>query len=278
MDERRDEPPVAVIVPMYHAAKFVHQCLDTIMNQTYKNVMVYAIVDDMFYDDTLDRIMSHELYNAKRVIVFAVTDKTSPARARNTGIRLLRGEQYVAFLDVDDTWEMNKLHKQVTYMRRNASRVCFTGGWWHREFGSFRITGDVESSFKSCMFIWSSVMFHRSVLEYAKSLRGYVFDESFPQCDDGELLMFLHRNGVQFNMIRVPLTHVHEHGDNLTQGGVWKPNYWAYRAWTRNGYYITGLKHLLYGAIAVVADRLGMRTWLRKQRMVMHTRFNMGDD
>jgi len=270
-------PIIAIIVPMYHAEKFAQRCLDSINSQYYPHYNVYAMIDGANDDRTVDICREHPLYRDGKLKLIISSGKSSPAKARNRALNEIGNEQYVAFLDVDDTWERDKLGNQLRYMIKKQLSVCFTSGWWHRDFGTFKMIMDdydVDRAFKSCMFLWSSVMFHRQALNYVKSCRGYVFDESFPQCDDGELLAYMYRN-YKFGSVNIPLVHLYEHGGNLTQGNIWKPNYWAYRAWAKNGYYITGIKHIIFGIVAVVSDMLGIRGWIRKKRMVMHMRFGI---
>jgi len=48
-----------VITPAYHAEKFIDQYMDTLMNQIYQDFDVCIVIDDVNYDNTLQKIYSH---------------------------------------------------------------------------------------------------------------------------------------------------------------------------------------------------------------------------
>lgn len=259
---------VDVIVPCYHAAKFIEQCLDTIEKQTLQPNRVILVVDDWEYDNTISIARASTLNKTGQLVIIGRGTKHSPANARNEGIKQSNAK-YIAFLDVDDTWEPDKLEYQMAHI--GDADVSLTSGVWHRDFGTYTITTTPESfnkHFSNNMFIWSSVVFKAMPLKALSIVRGYVFDENLPQCDDGELLLFLHSTGCyKFTSVEKSLTHIYEHGGNLTQGNLWAPNYWAARIWWMYGYKYNALKHIAFGVIAVVTEWLHIRGYLRERRL-----------
>ncbi len=260
---------VTIIIPVYHGERFILNCLDSLDAQTYKNFQVIIVLDDMDYDGAYDIIVEHPLYRDGRILILASSSKSSPAAARNKGMEWVTSP-FVCFMDVDDTWMEHKLDVQIRYMQQSCVDVSFTSGWWHRDFGSFILITDsdtLDRHFSSCMFIWSSVMFRMAVLDMTRRTRGYIFDTQWPQCDDGELLVYLHSMDYEFGALATPLVHIHEHGGNLTQGNLWAANWWPARTWFRHGYYLNACRYIVLGIGAVVSDKLHIRKQLRKLRM-----------
>ncbi len=90
---------VSVIIPLYNARDFLKFTIDSVLNQTLKNLEV-IVVDDCSTDGSLE--LCRELYgNNERVRIIQQPKNGGPGAARNTGIRSASGE-YVAFVDSDD--------------------------------------------------------------------------------------------------------------------------------------------------------------------------------
>jgi glycosyltransferase involved in cell wall biosynthesis len=261
---------ISIIVPCYHAEKFINQCLDTIRAQTFKDYEIILVIDDIEADKTVQMVRDHPLWKECIVYMIKRTNKSNPATARNSGMTIARGD-YVAFLDVDDTWEPEKLENQ--YLSMGDADVSFTSGVWHRTFGNFPIILTPErfkDHFNNNLFIWSSVLFKRSALLNVWADRGHIFDPRLSQCDDGDLLIYMWKWGYKFTATEHMHTHIYEHGGNMTQGNLWAPNWAAACNWFRYGYMFNGCKHIAYGVIAVVGSKLGILDSLRSHRMRSH--------
>ena len=82
-------PKVSVIMPVYNAQKFLKETVDSVLNQTLRDIELIAI-DDGSKDKSLD-ILKKYAEKDKRVVV--LTQKNAgPGEARNKGIRLAKGE------------------------------------------------------------------------------------------------------------------------------------------------------------------------------------------
>ena len=106
------QPLVSVIIPAYNGTAFLKAAIDSVLDQTYPSVEC-IVVDDGSTDETPSIIDSFgSLVRSQR------RANQGPARARNHGARLARG-QFVSFLDHDDYWRPTKIERQV---RRLAER------------------------------------------------------------------------------------------------------------------------------------------------------------
>ena len=101
------EELISVIVPVYKVEKYIHKCVDSIINQTYKNLEI-ILVDDGSPDEC-GKICDEYAEKDNRIIV--IHQKNSgQCVARNMGLKKMSGE-YVAFVDSDDYLEKDYLQK-----------------------------------------------------------------------------------------------------------------------------------------------------------------------
>ncbi|MBO6131355.1 MAG: glycosyltransferase family 2 protein [Treponema sp.] len=110
---------ISVIVNVYNGEKFIKKCLDSIVNQTYKNLEI-IIVNDGSTDSTLDICNS---YSDTRIKIIT-TKNQGLGLSRNTGIDNASGE-YLYFVDADDFIESDAveyLYKLIkTYNKKIAT-------------------------------------------------------------------------------------------------------------------------------------------------------------
>lgn len=104
-------PLVSVIIPVFNGEKYIKQTLESVINQTYKNLEI-IVVDDGSIDATADIVKSFS--NIK----YIYQENTGPARARNVGVENSSGE-YLAFLDQDDQWVPEKINTQMQAFAEN---------------------------------------------------------------------------------------------------------------------------------------------------------------
>lgn len=92
------KPKVSVIVPVYNTEKYIHRCLKSLCNQSYKNLEI-ILVDDGSTDDS-GRLC--DVYSSEDTRIKVVHQKNGgQGIARNTGLDSATGD-YIAFVDSDD--------------------------------------------------------------------------------------------------------------------------------------------------------------------------------
>lgn len=114
------QPLVSVIIPTYNRAFTLKRAIDSVLHQTYKELEL-IIVDDGSTDNTVEIIHS---YRDNRINLVCLSENCGANIARNTGIKLAKGE-YIAFQDSDDEWLENKLEIQINYMEQTDKKVCY---------------------------------------------------------------------------------------------------------------------------------------------------------
>ena len=124
---------VSVIIPTYNRFEYVLNAIESVKNQTYKDVEVIVVNDcstqQQYYTDHPqlmgDNVFLTNLPKNSRD-VFGIV---SPGgHARNIGMMLASGD-YIAFLDDDDYWLPEKLEKQISQME---ARDCSWGLYSYR--------------------------------------------------------------------------------------------------------------------------------------------------
>ena len=158
-------PKVSVIIPVYNTEAYLRKCLDSVVNQTLKDIEIIC-VDDGSGDASLT-ILQQYRERDKRVKVFSQTNQGA-GPARNKGILSANGE-YVCFLDADDCYpQANTLKKLYNKAYENDALIC--GG----SFSHFSSSGEIITNFDPEMF--SGYTFkEEGWIEY----RDYQFDYGY---------------------------------------------------------------------------------------------------
>lgn len=113
------KPIVSIIVPAYNASKTINKCLDSLLNQTLKELEV-IVVNDCSKDDTLKKI---EKYKDRRIILLNNESNLGPAASRNKAISMARGK-FIGFVDSDDYVDVNMYKTMVDAMTDDIDLVC----------------------------------------------------------------------------------------------------------------------------------------------------------
>lgn len=111
---KKSQPLVSVIIPTYNRADLVVRALDSVTQQTYKNLEI-IFIDDASTDNTEVVIKAIDDF---RIRYIRHQTNEGGAKARNTGIEAATGE-YIAFLDSDDVWLPKKIEWQVAAIDNN---------------------------------------------------------------------------------------------------------------------------------------------------------------
>ena len=110
---------VSVIIPVYNLEKYLPKCLDSLLNQTLKDIEIIC-VDDGSSDNSYN-ILSE--YKRKDYRVSVISQKNAGAgAARNVGAKLATGK-YISFLDGDDFFELDKLESEYRKAEETKSEI-----------------------------------------------------------------------------------------------------------------------------------------------------------
>ncbi|MFF2447141.1 glycosyltransferase family 2 protein [Neobacillus sp. NPDC058068] len=148
------EDLVSIIMPAYNCGNFIGITLESVIAQLYKNWEV-IVVDDCSTDNTSVVVMEY-MKKDQRIKYYKLDRNSGAAVARNTAVDLAKGK-YIAFLDSDDVWVPEKLHKQIEFMKKNNYNFTCTSYTKIDEQGNFlnrtiraKVKSDYDGVLKTC--------------------------------------------------------------------------------------------------------------------------------
>ncbi|MBL4899048.1 MAG: glycosyltransferase family 2 protein [Colwellia sp.] len=156
-------PKVSVIIPTYNRNELVLDAIDSVLEQTFQNFEI-IIVDDGSTDDTKTHIDKYQKKDTRIKYIFQENQGVSIAR--NTGIDAAQG-QYIAFLDSDDRFLIDKLERQVLILDKHLDVGLIygkilventitkkLGSWGHAFAGSLEKTEMHQKIYKRHLFFY----------------------------------------------------------------------------------------------------------------------------
>jgi teichuronic acid biosynthesis glycosyltransferase TuaG len=176
---------VDIILPNYNKGNFLEETINSLINQTYKNFHIY-IIDDNSTDQSWDIIKNFK--NLDKITSIRLKKNMGPSFCRNYGMRI-SDSKYISFIDSDDTWEINKLEKQINFMEKENLKFTYTDYvpfFQEGEKRNFRKKTLLKSDFNFDSFIKNSsintttMIIRRSILKTnrfkkVKLMEDYLF-------------------------------------------------------------------------------------------------------
>lgn len=115
------EPKVSVIIPVYNTEEYLRECLDSVVNQTLKEIEIIC-VDDGSTDSSLEILKEYAQRDNRFTII--TQENLHAGVARNAGLAVAKGE-HVSFLDSDDWFELNMLQEMYeNIVQANSNIAC----------------------------------------------------------------------------------------------------------------------------------------------------------
>lgn len=105
---------VSIIIPVYNVEKYIKDCLNSVILQTYNNIEI-IVIDDGSTDRSYT--ICEEFLNQTDKLKIYSTQNNGVSMARNLGIKIATGK-YIVFLDSDDLIEKNMIEKLVENMKK----------------------------------------------------------------------------------------------------------------------------------------------------------------
>ena len=173
-------PKVSIIVPVYNVENYIEKCLETLVNQTLKDIEI-LVVNDGSTDKSIDIINKYkEKYPEK--IIYLEKENGGLSDARNFAIPYAKGE-YIAFLDSDDYVETNIYEKMYELAKRENSDMVECDFYWKYPDKKKEDIGEIYSNKKEMIekvrvVAWNKLI-KREILEKTKILfpKGYRYED-----------------------------------------------------------------------------------------------------
>lgn len=139
------ENTISVIIPVYNVEPYLRQCLDSVVNQTYRNLEILLIDDGS--PDHCGEICDEYAKKDSRIRV-AHKQNGGLSAAWNDGLAAATGE-WVAFVDSDDWLDIDYFEKMLQIQRQDSADVIQSGGYyWEEQRGQF-----IRWAFKEEFFV-----------------------------------------------------------------------------------------------------------------------------
>ncbi len=100
-------PRISVIIPVFNREKYIEECIESVLAQTYSNIEIIC-VDDGSTDRSVELLKQF----GDKITLITHAQNHGSWYVRNTGVVASQGK-FLAFLDSDDLWEKDKIEKQV---------------------------------------------------------------------------------------------------------------------------------------------------------------------
>ena len=113
---------ISVIIPVYNVEKYLHVCLNSVLNQTYQDFEIICI-DDASTDDSLE-ILEYFAKKDSRIVIIKQDFNQGPGYSRNCGLNVAKGE-YIFFLDGDDWIDFNTFEVLIKKADENDLDLLF---------------------------------------------------------------------------------------------------------------------------------------------------------
>lgn len=117
------EPIVSVVIPVYNGEKYIKNCLEHVLSQTYQSLEV-IVIDDGSADRSYQ--IAGEIGAADGRVRLLHQENAGVSSARNAALRVMTGE-YVVFVDVDDDIEQDYVECLITQMKKPDIELAICG-------------------------------------------------------------------------------------------------------------------------------------------------------
>ncbi len=183
-------PLVSVIVPCYNVEKYLPECLDSLIYQTYTNIEI-LIIDDGSRDDT--SAVAKDYADKYECVHYYYKDNGGLSSARNMGIEYASGD-YLAFVDSDDWVDedyIEKLYKAMTdnyadiaacgYVEEGdaSGRVSFERKMVLSPYKAMKILGDIYPDENVLLVLACNKLFKRKAFDTIRFPEGRIHEDEF---------------------------------------------------------------------------------------------------
>lgn len=248
--DRGVAPRISVIMPALNAAAHLARAVASVKAQT-RHDWELIIADDGSCDGTLALAASFAAADPRiKVLRRREAAPRGAGAARNRAIKAAQG-RYLAFLDADDEWVPDKLHRQVGRMEAEGLALTFTGFW--RDRGARRHEIKVPEGVTRAGLLAGNVMGTLTVVCDRAQLGKVAFPD-LPLRQDYALWLDLLRRTHRAQAIQAPLAVAH-----VTPGSLSSNRWRAVRATWRMYRDYVGLGHL--AAAGCLTSHLMRRLW-----------------
>ena len=119
-----NNPLISVILPIYNAGAYLRPCLDTLVNQSLRDIEIICVLDCP--TDGSDQIAEEYAKRDARIRIVKNEKNLNIGQSRNVGLHIARGE-YIAFSDHDDTHTLDMYEKLYAATQKGTKKIVCSG-------------------------------------------------------------------------------------------------------------------------------------------------------
>ncbi|ENT8827567.1 glycosyltransferase family 2 protein [Proteus mirabilis] len=219
MKNENNKPLVSVIIPCYNHEKFVQECIQSIIDQSYQNLEL-IIIDDGSSDKSVKKIKDMYLKCKEHFVRFEFRYRPNKGLSAtlNEGLEWISGE-YVCSVASDDIWVNNKVSLQVDYLNNNPQCLGV--------FGNVNLIDEYSQHIKyikhkSQKFTFEDILFHNFYLPAPTNMcrtvavKQYLYDPDII-IEDWFMWLKLSEKGGTLDYIDSNLASYRQHSHNTSK-------------------------------------------------------------
>lgn len=211
-------PKISVIMPVYNCEKYLHEAIDSVLNQSYRD-FEFIVVDDGSIDKSREIIVQYEQKNYPFFRAIYHDKNRGVSAAQNSAISIASG-QFLVIAAADDIQEHDKLEISINAFNENPNLdMVFTDCQMMDEQSR---TLNRYKGYPAGMNSRNAVVYQLkrnhlwSGLAMIRKTADILFDETIPNAVDYELFLRLLLKGAQINIINTPLVRYRVHENNIS--------------------------------------------------------------
>lgn len=198
-----DDELISVIIPVYNAEKYIRKCIESVLNQTYRNLEI-ILIDDGSTDNSYSVCQE---YNNNSSVKIIHKENEGVSKARNYGIDISNGK-YLIFIDADDYISCDMIEKLYKNIKENNADISMCNIIRINEKGQYidKFNKNIDKKEKKVEILSrdefiSNILDYRCYFTYATNklikkevLKKVRFNEEIHYNEDGVFFLELSNN------------------------------------------------------------------------------------
>ena len=216
---------VSVVMPTYNRGYIIKMAIDSILNQTYKNLEL-IIVDDCSNDNTKEIISK---YDDNRLKYIRLSEKKGANYARNIGIEKSKGE-YITFQDSDDYSFPERLQKEYEYLIAQKVDLVFSSFYKVHDYNENEFKNIILDKIKKTIYpskkieddkIFDTILYKNVITTQVLFAKKEIFleekfDNNITRFQDWDLMIRIAKK-YKLSHLNIPLLYLFIQKDSITK-------------------------------------------------------------
>lgn len=190
---------VSVIIACYNAEKYIDECLESVINQSYQNIEI-IICDDASTDNSYSLLKKWQVKD-NRIVLLQNVQNVHSAGSRNSCIDIAKGE-YILIQDIDDLSEPNRIDLLMNAITTNkadfvSSSMAIIEGSGHINYNTILKHKKFPTKYD---FLWGISFNHPATLfskEILNKVNGYRVAKETKGAEDYDMFMRMYAKGAK---------------------------------------------------------------------------------